>query len=67
MKKIIKENNIKKRRIFIGKTQREVANDLGIPLITYVLYENHKAYINTYKLFKIADYFGVSSNQLFDI
>jgi len=46
------------------KTQKEVANALGISQSTYCDYENNNIEPTASILVKIADYFGVSSDYL---
>lgn len=55
---------IKELRKEKEKTQKEVANALGISQSTYCDYENNNIEPTASILLKIADYFGVSSDYL---
>lgn len=58
--------NLKKLRKEYGKTQTEIAKDLGIMQNTYCNYENGVFEPSIEMLIKIADYFGVSLDYICD-
>jgi len=57
-------NRLKECRKNMGKTQREVAIDLGLSDVGYQNYEIGKREPNHETTVKIADYFGVSVDHL---
>jgi len=57
-------NRLKECRKKIGKTQREVANDLGTSEVGYQNYEISKREPKIETLSKLADYFDVSVDYL---
>lgn len=56
--------NLKFLRKSLGKSQEEVANDLQIKRTTLSGYENGSAEPNAENLVRIADYYGISVDQL---
>ena len=57
--------NLKKLRLNIGKMQKDVAQDLGIKLSTYCQYENEKRIPEPATIIKLADYFHVSTDEIY--
>lgn len=64
--KEIKKNNLKKRRIYTGKFQREIAEQAKISLMKYKYLEANLINIKMEDLKIFAEIFGVSEQQLFD-
>lgn len=64
--KEIKKNNLKKRRIYAGKFQREIAEQAKISLMKYKYLEANLINIKMDDLKIFAEIFGVSEEQLFD-
>lgn len=62
----IKKNNLKKRRIYAGKFQREIAEQAKISLMKYKYLEANLINIKMEDLKIFAEIFGVSEEQLFD-
>jgi transcriptional regulator with XRE-family HTH domain len=60
------EDRLKRLREARHLSQREVAEDLGIPQTTYSGYENNKREPDSTILIKIGAYFGVSLDYLLD-
>lgn len=56
--------NLKQIRELSGKTQSEVAGDLGLSLSTYRSWEQGKRNLNGKKISQLADYFGVSTDTI---
>lgn len=56
--------NLKRVREKSGKTQEEVANDLGVSLSTYRSWEQNKRGLNGKKLTMLADYFAVTTDEI---
>ena len=56
--------NLKAIREKSGKTQQEVADDLGISVSTYRSWEQCKRDLNGKKLMRLADYFGVTTDDI---
>lgn len=56
--------NLKNLRKENKKRQTDIANQLNIPIATYVRYENGETAPNIETLCKLADYFGVSLDYL---
>ena len=55
---------LKQVRESTGKTQEQVAQELGIPLGTYRNWEQTARGLNTKKLIMLADYYGVSTDTI---
>lgn len=55
---------LKQVRESTGKTQEQVAQELGIPVGTYRNWEQTARGLNTKKLIMLADYFGVSTDTI---
>ena len=60
------EDRLKRLREARHLSQREVAEDLGIPQTTYSGYENNKREPDSTILINIGAYFGVSLDYLLD-
>jgi len=58
------KDSLKKYRKKMNKTQREVANDLGISEVSYQNYELGRREPKVETLNKLADYFGVTIDYL---
>ena len=58
------ETQLKRVREAAGKTQEEVANDLGVPLGTYRNWEQGGRSLNGKKLIMLASYFHVSTDTI---
>ena len=56
--------NMKAIREKSGKTQQEVADDLGVSVSTYRSWEQGKRDINGKKLMMLADYFEVTTDDI---
>lgn len=56
--------SLKGIRIRAGKKQREAAECLGLNLRTYQYYEEGRSEPNILSLVKLADFFGVSLDEL---
>ena len=56
--------SLKELRARKNKTQREVANDLGISVTTYCAWENDVSTVAISKVVAMARYFGVEVDQI---
>lgn len=59
-------NNIRKRRVLKGITQKEMSKAINISTEFYKAIENNKCYVKLVYLIRIADYFNVSVDQLIE-
>lgn len=59
-----KLNRLKELRKINFKTQRQVALELGIPLKSYIKYENFTRSLNIQLLHKLADYYKTSIDYI---
>ncbi len=57
---------LKQLRISVGLTQQQLAEKLGIGRVNYTRYENDVVRPDYETLIKIADFFDVSLDDLFD-
>lgn len=60
------DDRLRKLRLKSGKSQQEVANDLNLKVNTYRNYENDEREPEATTFMKIAAYFGVALDELFD-
>lgn len=57
---------LKELRLTDGLTQQELANELNISRVNYTRYETDKARPDYETLIKIADFYDISLDDLFD-
>lgn len=57
---------LKELRLMNGLTQDELSKKIGISRVNYTRYENGKVRPDYETLIKIADYFDVSLDEIFD-
>ena len=57
--------SLKELRARKGKSQREVAQDLGISLTTYNGWEQNVSNLKISTALKLAEYFGVELHEIF--
>lgn len=60
-----RQYSLKELRARLGKSQREVAQDLNISLTTYNGWEQNVANLKVSTVMKLADYFGVELHEIF--
>ena len=56
--------NLKEARIKKGLSQKEVADNIGVAKSTYSLYESGNREPNVQTIKKIADFLGISADEL---
>lgn len=56
--------SLKELRARKGKTQKQVASDLGVSVTTYCAWENDISNVAVGKVQAVADYFGVTIGQI---
>ena len=56
--------NLKEARIKKGLSQKEVADNIGVAISTYSLYESGNREPNVQTIKKIADFLGISADEL---
>jgi putative transcriptional regulator len=61
----MKQNNLNKIRIQKGKTQKDIADAVGMSRAHVQTIEYYKVSPNVHMALKIADYLGVDINELF--
>lgn len=61
------EDRLKRLRESRGETQKNIAEQLNIPLRTYVSYENNEREPNSELLIKLVNLFGVTADYLLGI
>jgi len=61
----LRQYSLKELRVRKGKTQREVAQDLGVSLTTYNGWEQNVSNLKVSTVMKLADYFGVELREIF--
>lgn len=59
--------NLKEARIKKGLSQKEVADNIGVAKSTYSLYESGNREPNVQTIKKIADFLGISADELFGL
>jgi transcriptional regulator with XRE-family HTH domain len=57
---------IRSKRMEKGLSQREMAEKLGVPLVSYAYYEAGKIPLDVITLKKIAETLGIKPSQLID-
>ena len=57
--------SIKELRVRYRKTQKQVADDLGISVQTYCSWEKNISNVSVSKVQALANYFGVKIGQIF--
>jgi len=57
--------SLKELRARKGKTQKQVAADLGITYQTYNAWEKNPSNLRVSKVMELADYFGVTLDEIF--
>ena len=60
-----RQYSLKELRARKGKSQREVAQDLGISLTTYNGWEQNVSNLKISTALKLAEYFGVELHEIF--
>ncbi len=61
----LRQYSLKELRVRKGKTQREVAQDLGVSLTTYNGWEQNVSNLKVSTVMKLADYFEVELREIF--
>lgn len=61
----LRQYSLKELRARLGKSQREVAQDLGVSLTTYNGWEQNVSNLKVSTVMKLADYFGVELHEIF--
>lgn len=64
--RVIKQNCVKKWRVFKGLQQTEVAEAIGMVISTYRNMEQNKRRLRLTEQRKLAKYFGISEKQLYE-
>lgn len=59
-------NKLKELRISEGLTQQELSVRLGISRVNYTRYETDKVRLDYETLIKLADFYNVSLDEIFD-
>ena len=57
---------LKELRLNVGLTQEELASKLGLSRVNYTRYENGKVNPDYETIIKLADFYDISLDELFD-
>ena len=66
MKKVELGKKLKELRKYYNMSQSELSEKLGIPRVNYTRYETNKVRPDYETIIKIADFYDISLDELFD-